>query len=613
MDKFQLVDGDEGLHDRQYQCPTYEKSKMDNGDDEKKSDDRTEILKKLQTRNTINASCRAFWAADTLQDPRWKDDAEVRDAALTCVEWCLGKMPPKDMTDTTVSRLFNEQRPLLQDSKNVIKALARRISSLRKNVVNHDASLCDSLKYASPRLKGDPDLILDLMTWLNASSDTFVHAQASIRQNKELILKLVRKRDEFSFLKHVSLSQDLCRIIVKNNGLALKELPDVYQDDANIVLAAVQSNGRALEYASRAKKDDETIVMAAVQNCGLALEHASRRFQNSEEVVMNAVDQEGLAFKYASPFLMNNFNFVVRAAKMSKWVLGFVPDAIKRNKEAMMKVISVNPSALSQISDKLQDDPDIVIRAVALDGRVFQFASDRLKDDDLTVLRVTVANGESLFYANDRFRSNKVILMEAVKTHPHALIIAHQSLLCDEELILQALKHTNEENVRAFWKFPMFLPMKTKINNFAVRLFKNHGDDCLMLKRFATNTDPEDDSPSKRRKVNPNVFCVKQWKHRYWERIWTVSQIGSLSGCIDGHKRQGMFSVEICRSIIKYANLHSVFSHEKQLKDLEPLVNKMFSLGLTYKEPHLPPFQCQEIPTDGSNLEHLLSSYQNAN
>jgi len=51
---------------------------------------------------------------------------------------------------------------------------------------------------------------------------------------------------------------------VQNNGLALGQLPYIFQNNKKVVLTAVSQNEGALKYASNELRNDREIILAAV-------------------------------------------------------------------------------------------------------------------------------------------------------------------------------------------------------------------------------------------------------------------------------------------------------------------------------------------------------------
>eukprot|EP00971_Amphidinium_carterae_P256974 5101624-Amphidinium_carterae.1 len=77
---------------------------------------------------------------------------------------------------------------------------------------------------------------------------------------------------------------------VRTNGIfALRDVPERYRADREIVLAAVQENGVALKFAAEECKADRAIVLAAVRQNGLALQHAAEECKADREIVLAAV------------------------------------------------------------------------------------------------------------------------------------------------------------------------------------------------------------------------------------------------------------------------------------------------------------------------------------
>lgn len=83
--------------------------------------------------------------------------------------------------------------------------------------------------------------------------------------------------------------------------------PTKFQDDREIVLAAVQCNGGNLRFAPTKFQDDREIVLAAVGDFGRALQYASMRLQDEFDVVQCAVHIDSMALMYASKRLQAVF------------------------------------------------------------------------------------------------------------------------------------------------------------------------------------------------------------------------------------------------------------------------------------------------------------------
>jgi hypothetical protein len=82
-----------------------------------------------------------------------------------------------------------------------------------------------------------------------------------------------------------SIKQSLI-VDLEQDGELLRKLPSEFQDDRDIVLAAVRQYGYALQITSETLQDNHVIVLAAVSNYGWALEFASTNLQNDPEILL---------------------------------------------------------------------------------------------------------------------------------------------------------------------------------------------------------------------------------------------------------------------------------------------------------------------------------------
>ena len=125
---------------------------------------------------------------------------------------------------------------------------------------------------------------------------------------------------------------------VNKDGYNLYKLKD-FQNDKDVVLAAVQQNGFALKYASEELKKDREIVLAAVRQNGYALEYASE-LKKDREIVLAAVRQNGYALEYASEHLKADRMIVLVAIKNNNMdALQYIP--INLRKEVKQKAIEL--------------------------------------------------------------------------------------------------------------------------------------------------------------------------------------------------------------------------------------------------------------------------------
>lgn len=97
------------------------------------------------------------------------------------------------------------------------------------------------------------------------------------------------------------------KTILKENGLALKALPDL--------------------------QDKEEYCRIAVKSSPAALQFVSPRLQNSYDFVLSIVKVNGGALEFASDELKNNFDIVLAAVHNSCMAIIFASDGLQRNPE----------------------------------------------------------------------------------------------------------------------------------------------------------------------------------------------------------------------------------------------------------------------------------------
>eukprot|EP00971_Amphidinium_carterae_P018646 367775-Amphidinium_carterae.1 len=107
---------------------------------------------------------------------------------------------------------------------------------------------------------------------------------------------------------------------VQRNGWHLRDVPECYRADREIVLAAVKQDGRALEFAAEECKADREIVLPAVQGYGYngaALQFAAEECKADREIVLAAVKQDGYALRFAAEECKRDRQIVLVAVENS--------------------------------------------------------------------------------------------------------------------------------------------------------------------------------------------------------------------------------------------------------------------------------------------------------
>ncbi len=134
---------------------------------------------------------------------------------------------------------------------------------------------------------------------------------------------------------------DLCRIAVRQNGLALRYVARMWRKQRNdITLDAVRQNGLALQYALEPVCYEDEVLHAAVRQNGNALQYASEWRRGDYALVMDAVKNKGGALRWAYDLRQDDINIVREA-------------------------VANDGSAIEYASPRLQADPEIRATAAA--------------------------------------------------------------------------------------------------------------------------------------------------------------------------------------------------------------------------------------------------------
>jgi hypothetical protein len=79
-------------------------------------------------------------------------------------------------------------------------------------------------------------------------------------------------------------AKELAIAVVKADAWQLENFPD-FQDDNDVVLAAVQTEGATIQFASERLKSDKKTVLAAVKNDPYILDFIDEKFRDDDDIL----------------------------------------------------------------------------------------------------------------------------------------------------------------------------------------------------------------------------------------------------------------------------------------------------------------------------------------
>lgn len=178
------------------------------------------------------------------------------------------------------SEAWREDREMVMAAvRNTGQALefaAERFRDDRDLVLEAVLSHAGAFQYASERLRGDRDLALTALRGRGDRHAVLQNASVELRSDREFVAKAVyASAGDFacwlSTFKYAAADlqadRDFVLRMVGQDGKSLSAALR-YQNDRDIVMAAVRNTGRALMHASNALCNDPLIVLAAIRSSG---------------------------------------------------------------------------------------------------------------------------------------------------------------------------------------------------------------------------------------------------------------------------------------------------------------------------------------------------------
>lgn len=260
----------------------------------------------------------------------------------------------------------------------------------------------------------------------------------------------------------------LRRVATDDTGTELRDLWSCFQNDEEIVKAAVKKCGRALEFARPEFQNNEEIVLEAVTQDGRALEFASPELRSNEKIVTLAIMNKPEAIEYAGeefqqeireciqfinndmlptlvhpavkPWVVNVRSVVLAMVTKISYELHNASEVLKDDLEIVEEAVRKNGYTLEYASVRAKDTEALVRLAIEQDARAFLEASDRLKAMRDIVTQAVSKSGWLLEHVNEEFKNDLEIVRLAVREDGFALQYASEELRGNAELVRLAIE-----------------------------------------------------------------------------------------------------------------------------------------------------------------------------
>ncbi len=222
---------------------------------------------------------------------------------------------------------------------------------------------------------------------------------------------------------------------LRYHPLDLEKLPFEVQDDEELVRLAVSKNGLALEFASDRLRDDYETVMTAVSKNGLALGFASKRLQGNREIALEAVTSNGGAFSFVDEALRKDYELVSEACGSCDVEL--IPEEFLGDAEIAQCLIDNDYNAFAYLSDELRSDTYLIAQVIEQDCDMLMYVPDEVLSSKESMKALVSANAYAISYATDEIKEDKEIALLAMKSpkSPWAYEQLPEGLQNDAEIV----------------------------------------------------------------------------------------------------------------------------------------------------------------------------------
>jgi hypothetical protein len=139
----------------------------------------------------------------------------------------------------------------------------------------------------------------------------------------------------------------------KNPYELLRTTHKQYANNANIMRELVKTNPFTFTRASDTLQNDRTFVLAAFTGYHVKvnlLKHVPKEFQDDEEIVLAAIKCETMNFKFAPESLKNDRTFVLAAVKKDAKLFKLVPKKFKNDLDFVIQAAKANYKAMHNIT-----------------------------------------------------------------------------------------------------------------------------------------------------------------------------------------------------------------------------------------------------------------------
>jgi hypothetical protein len=181
-------------------------------------------------------------------------------------------------------------------------------------------------QFASQSLKGSREIV---MAAVSSFGEALRHAPEEAKRDYEIVRLAIENDGKAIWWSGFYGHKPLGLLAVRQNGWAITKLTSDLFTDREIILEAVSENGGVLRFLLTLKAEfgcefdnDEEIVTAAVKNCATVYQFASRRLRDHKDLAMIAVERDAGMFLMVSERLSDDLELqLLHKRRLGFWCI----------------------------------------------------------------------------------------------------------------------------------------------------------------------------------------------------------------------------------------------------------------------------------------------------
>ncbi|MEC7985118.1 MAG: DUF4116 domain-containing protein [Myxococcota bacterium] len=297
-------------------------------------------------------------------------------------------------------------------------------------------------------LLDDPTFVRDLIQLNPKAMDSGVQLSSTLSDNKTLCYFLAKHSPlQYAYFSdRLKRNPDILRRLAKYQRTdLLKLVPEDLRSEKALVLSFVAVNGSNLKHAL-AFQDDLDVVQAAIQSHPGAFTHASARLRDHEEIAFHALSKGSWSIlDKASLRLRSSKEFILRLyrAWSDIYIIRHLGGDLPNDKSLIVKLTKRKPD-VEHLSDAMKNDPDVA-KAIAMQSGYCIFKDlPHMRNDEVCHIMLACTGLGSLEYCSEKFRSDRGLIRQAVGHYYANFKHASDSLKKDVAFVKQMAKISSD-------------------------------------------------------------------------------------------------------------------------------------------------------------------------